>query len=489
MSTPLVRRTLGNAGALTAGAATEALLQFAFLLMASRQLGPEDYGFYEYLVGIVTFLVALVQWGLPVVSVRELAQAPERLDTVFGASFRISAALAVVCFAGGIIAATFSGTTPERSMAIWLLFGYLLFLPFQLAAVFDAFKLSRWDVPGRVIGRTVSVLTLFVIWRVRGQLTVADAALCASLNLAVNVAVAWWIAARVHVRPRLATAFDPAAAAEIRTETRRLAKRAAPIMWSNVMTTVYSFSQPVLVKWYSTDLQTGWFGLANRLLFPVLILRGVLSRLTLPILSEAAGDPATFEWRFGRIVVALALFFMPLVALAIPAIELLVVPVFGSAYSGSVLPLQILFGHLFVTGAGSIFGTALFALGYQKAYTWSLTIACALNLVAAYVLIPSSGALGASVAVAIAELTVVVITVPALLKIVRIAVWGRVTRIGAISLAGLATYFALTRLFAVNALVALGAEMLVLALLLWITGEISAERVRGIVDLVRRKST
>lgn len=485
VSTPLVRRTLGNAGALMAGSGIEAVLQFAFVLMVSRQLGPEDYGFFEYLVGIITFLIALVQWGLPVVAVRELAQAPERLDTVFGASFRISAALAVVCFAGGIIAAMFSGTTPERSMAIWLLFGYLLFLPFQLAAVFDAHKLSRWDVPGRVIGRTVSVLTLFAIWRVRGQLTVADAALCASLNLAVNVAVAWWIAARVHVKPKLSVAFD-AAASEIRTETRRLAKRAAPIMWSNVMTTVYSFSQPVLVKWYSTDLQTGWFGLANRLLFPVLLLRGVLSRLALPILSEAAHDLATFEWRFGRIVSALALFFMPLVALAIPLIELLVVPVFGNAYSGSVLPLQVLFGHLFITGAGSIFGTALFALGYQKPYTWSLTIACALNLIAAYILIPSKGALGASVAVAIAEVTVVAITVPALLKLVSITVWGRVTQIGAISLAGLATYFALTRLLAVNALAALGAEVLLLAILLWVTGEISAERIRGIVDLVRR---
>ena len=486
MPSPLFKRTLGNAGALTAGAVTEALLQFVFLLLASRQLGPEDYGFYEYLVGIVTFLVAVVQWGLPVVAVRELAQTPERLDVVFGAMFRISGILALVCFVGGVAASVFGSTTPDRSMAIWLLFLYLLFLPFHFAAIFDAFKLSRWDALGRVVGRTASVLVLIILWQIRGHLTLMDAALCASLNLAVNVAVAWWIAGRVQVKPHLGAAFD-LSVSEISKEAQRLAKRAAPIMWANLMTTVYSFSQPVLVKWYSTDLQTGWFGLANRLLFPMLMVRGLLSRLALPILSEAADDPAKFEWRLGRILITLALFFMPVTALAIPAIEILVVPVFGPAYAESVRPLQVLFGHLFFTGVGSIFGTALFSLGYQKTYTWSITIACALNLVAASLLIPRWGAMGASFSVAAAELTTVAITLPALLSVVRIKVWGRMARIMLISLAGFVIYYVLTRGMAVHAIAAFAAELLSLTVLLWVSGEISGEQLRGILDLVRRR--
>ena len=485
MSSPLVRKTLGNAGALVAGSGFEAVLQFAFLLMVSRQLGPEDYGFYEYLVGIVTLLVAVVQWGLHAVVVRELAQTPERLSVVFAGMFRIRAVLAAVAFVGGVIAAFVGSTSPDRAMATVLLFLYLVFLPFENAAVFDAHKLSRWDVPGRVIGRLLSVMLLFLLWRADGTLTVVDAALCASLNLAINVVVSWQIARRVGIPLQFSWLRDATGA--VAAETRRLVKRAAPIAWTNLMATVYTFAQPVLVKWYSTDLQTGWFGLANRLLFPMTLLKGLLYRLMLPILSEVSTEPERFEWRFGRILTALSLFFMPVVALAIPAIELLVVPVFGSEYSGSVRPLQILFGHLFITGAGSVFGTALFSLGFQKAYAWSITVAFVVNLVVAAILIPRMGALGAAWAVVAAELTAVAITIPAFRKVAKITVWGRVGRIALICLAALAVYFVLTRGLGVNAFAAFGLEVIALTALLWLGGELSRERLQGIVDLVRKK--
>jgi O-antigen/teichoic acid export membrane protein len=225
------------------------------------------------------------------------------------------------------------------------------------------------------------------------------------------------------------------------------------------------------------------------MMFPVIMLKGVLYRLLLPLLSEVSEDRAAFQWRFGRVLTTLALFFMPLSVLAIPVVEWLVVPLFGPEYAGSVLPLQILLGHLFVSGASSIFATAVFSMGYQKSYTWSLTIACAVNLVAAAVLIPRYGAVGGAISVALAELIAPLLNLPVFLKVAKVTVWGRVAKIGFISLAGLITYFGMTRLLVVNALAAYGAEVLVLAVLLWVTGEISAERLRGIVDLVRRNRT
>src|SRR5512147_974729 len=103
MTSPIARKTLGNAGALVMGSGIEAVLQFAFVLIASRQLGPADYGFYEYVISIVTFLLAIVNFGLPVVAVREIAREPQTLGIVYSAMFRIRAWLSALFFLGGVV--------------------------------------------------------------------------------------------------------------------------------------------------------------------------------------------------------------------------------------------------------------------------------------------------------------------------------------------------------------------------------------------------
>lgn len=478
MPSPSLHRTLGNAAVLTLGAAVETGLQFAFIVIAGRELGPAEFGFYGYLISILTVAVTIAHFGLPVVAVREFAQKPQDEESLFAATFRIRASFSILFFVTAVVAAAFVPQSNAHCAAAWAMFAYLLFIPFDLSPVFDARKLSRWDVPGKTAGRAAALIVLIVLWQSNDQLTVLDAALASSTLLLVNVVVGWIVARRLgfDLRPFATT-----------TETRGLALTALPIMWSNVMTVIYLQSQTIVVKWLSTELQTGFYALANRLLIPVLIFRGILYRLLLPILSDVGRDRTALTSMLERVLPALALIFMPLTALAIPAAEVFIVPVFGGEYSGAVLPFQISVSFLFFTGMSSALGVSLLASGDARTPTVGLTLGCAVSVGVSMMIIPTYGANGAAWSAFIGEIIANVYTLPKFLKLVRPKVLKRLIGISTSSLLGLLLYYGLTMAVGVVPELALTTAILVVLAGLWITGEISQARLRVMKDLVARR--
>jgi O-antigen/teichoic acid export membrane protein len=475
----LSQRTIGNAGVLLAGAAVETVLQVAFLVLAGRQLGPSEFGFYGYLLAWVTFAAAVAHWGLPVIAVREMAQRPADETSIFAAVFRIRALWSVLLFViAGVVASAVPLSADHRA-AIWLTFAYLLGVPFDLSLLFDAHQRSRWDVPGRIAGRIVSVGLLALLWRIRGALTVADVALCSTLFLLVNGAVGWMVARRLGHRLR---PFAPT------PDIHRLLRVSAPVVWSSLMTLAYSQSQTILVKWLSTALETGFSALACRLLMPLLVFRGIVHRVLLPLISEVGQDRAALTARLERVFPALALLFMPLTALAIAVVQVLLVPLFGTDYAGAVLPLQITVAHFFFSGAGALIGMSLLVGGDARTPAVGLTVGCAGSLLLSVLLIPAWGAVGAACATLFGELIAVFYPLPRFLKILRPKVLPRVLRTAAVSLLGLALFCLVLRVPPFSGIAALTVELIVILVGLRLTGEISPERLQAVRALFRRES-
>ena len=78
----------GSAAILTAGMGIETLLQLIFVLVISRGLGPEVFGYLGYLVALMSIASTIVHFGLPVVIVREIAQRPKDLPSIFAARLK-----------------------------------------------------------------------------------------------------------------------------------------------------------------------------------------------------------------------------------------------------------------------------------------------------------------------------------------------------------------------------------------------------------------
>ncbi|MBU1937010.1 oligosaccharide flippase family protein [bacterium] len=458
---------------------SEGVLHFIFLILAGRALGPEEFGFYGYILSILMFALVVTNWGLPTIVVRELAQRPEAETHIFASMFRVRATFAVVFFISMLTIIFLQPLESTHQLAVVLIFLYLLFVPFDIAPVFDAHKLSRWDVPGKLAGRIASVALLFTLWMVKGSLNVVDVAACSSLLMLVNVVIAWRIA------QRLGFALRPFAAA---ADTRKLFRVSAYVMWGNLMLTTYLYSQTILVKWFSTLLETGYYSMSSRLLMPFFITKAILYRLLLPIISEAANDHKVFTERLQRILPALTLIFAPLVALGIPAIKIFLVPLFGQDYAGAILPFQIGLSHFVLTGAGSLYGTALLAAGDQRTPAWGLTIGCAAGVGVSFLLIPHYGATGGAWAAFTAAIISAAFPAPFFFRRWRLVVGWRILRIILSSLAGTAAFYALTYRETISEIGALAVSVVVIVAGLWLSGEISKTKLDSLLSTFKKST-
>jgi PST family polysaccharide transporter len=477
VTTSLSRKTLGNASVLAIGTALEAVLQFLFLLIAGRELGPEEFGFYGYLLALVTLAATIAQFGLPVISVREIVRRPGDEQSLFAATFRIRSLLSILFFVGAILASLFAPLTPAHRVAVWLIFLYLLCVPFDLSFLFDAHTLSRWDVPGKLLGRITSVGLLVVLWRLNDQLTVSDVALCSSLLMVVNISVGWSVARRIRLP------LTPFAAT---TDTKPLAKMCMPIVWSNVMALTYVQNQTILVKAFSTALETGFYALTSRLLTPILILKGILYRVLVPIFSESALDRTILTVRLEKIFPILGLIFIPISTLAIPAVEVLLVPLFGGNYAGAILPFQISIAAFFVTGLGSAFGSVVLASGDARTPTIGLTIGTGIAIGLSVLIIPRYGAAGAAAAAGLGELISIGYTIPKFLRLTRPSIIARLSKISAASLAGLTAYFLLRPVAALPPFLSFGIAIVLTGIGLWWAGEVSRDHLSALWQLIRK---
>jgi len=219
-----------------------------------------------------------------------------------------------------------------------------------------------------------------------------------------------------------------------------------------------------------------------------LIFRGIVNRVLLPLLSEVGADRAALTVRLEKVIPALALLFMPLTTLAVPVVQVFLVPLFGVDYTGAVLPLQIVLAHLFFSGAGSLIGTSLLVNGDARTPAVGLTVGCVCSLLLSVVLIPSQGAVGAACGTLFGEIVAVSYPLPRFLRILRPRVLPRVLRIAFVSLAGLAIFYALMRAIALPGLAILAIQIFVTVTGFWMIGEISPDRLRTVRDLFRRGS-
>lgn len=476
MTSTLRKQTLSNAVFLTAGQFAEAVLQFVFIVLASREMGPAEFGYYGYIIAIFTFILVFAQWGQPVIMVREMAQHPEEESRLFASMFRIRGGLSLTFFAIGIIAG-FMEPDPLRRSAVWFVVAYLLFLPFDLYPVFDVHKLSRWDVPGKLGGRFASVVTLFLLWKIRGHLTITDVAMCASLLMFVNAVIGWIIARRLgfSLHP-----FGPAA------KTGWLFRTSRDIVWQALMPSVFQFSQPAFVKWFSTETETGYYSLAARLFLPALLIKGVVARLMLPLMSDVGRDPNATRYRLEQVLPPLFLLFTVVAAAGIQLVDVIIVPVFGIQYQAAILPTQIAFSHLFITGAGFIFTTVLVASGNPRSATVALTIGCVASVVSSILLIPRLGAIGAAWSAWLGEVFVVIYTFASLFRRCPFRIGFRIPRIIAVSVLSTVLYFVLTRVFSFDSIVSLLFAWAALTMGLVLAGELNRSRVQAAYDLIRK---
>jgi O-antigen/teichoic acid export membrane protein len=192
-------------------------------------------------------------------------------------------------------------------------------------------------------------------------------------------------------------------------EWRGMLREILPLSAAVVLSVLYFRIAQVMTSVISSETQTGYFGVAFRILEAVTIVPPLLVSTALPILARSArDDPDRFDYAGRRLVETMLLAGVGVALAVFLGAEFAVDLVAGSDFDASVDVLRVLAFALMGTFVIAARGYSLLSLGRLRAMLGSNAIALAVVLGAGIPLIEAHGALGAGIALMAAELTLAV---------------------------------------------------------------------------------
>jgi len=384
-----VARRVALAGIGEVGAKIVAFLPAAYL---ARVAGPEGFGVLAYATAVIAQFILVVDFGLSVYGVRELARgAPPARFTgeVLSVRLLLAIAAAVLLFA----ALPFIGKNPlETSVIAWS--GWLI-LSFAAGLTWVFQGIEMMGVVALAGTLTQIAYAGGVIAAVRGP---EDIARVPVAQAAAEIGVALYLLlllARRGDLPRLGLAASRA---------REILRASFPLGVGRVLR-VFLYSVDTLILGALVAHETlGLFSAASRVVFALLTINVFLGTALLPRISRAKGEDAAIV---SRLVTRLGYATTTVTLPAALGISLLARPIltllFGDEFAGAAATLAIFAWAILVIPLGENFRRILWAFDKQAHDARSLAIAVVVKSALCFALIPRFGVAGVAAAVIVSE--------------------------------------------------------------------------------------
>jgi O-antigen/teichoic acid export membrane protein len=189
-------------------------------------------------------------------------------------------------------------------------------------------------------------------------------------------------------------------------EWRKVLRQILPYSAAVVLSVLYFRVVQIMISLLSSGTQTGYFGVAFRILETITTVPPLVVSSALPILARSAGsDPDRFDYAGRRLVETMMLAGVGVALIVFLGARFGVDLVAGPHFNPSVHVLQILAFALLGTCVIAARGYALLSLGALRAMMISNAIALCIVFAAGIPLISAHGATGGAIALTAAELT------------------------------------------------------------------------------------
>jgi O-antigen/teichoic acid export membrane protein len=389
--------------AVTLGSLHMASMALAFLVGAllARILGPSNYGIYALAMVIVTFAGMVVEFGLPILSMREFARALE--SGQFGAAkglirwtnvviLTLWAVLAAAC----ALLMRFGEFDGHRALLLTLAWGLALIPLTALAKIRGLALLAMGRVFGGqfavlIVRPAVFALMLGILWLSLRSFSPAAAMAAQVIGAAVALTVV--AAFYRHFRPPELREALPI------TRARAWTMSALPMGATEGFRLVQGQAALLLLGLMATNSAVGLFRVADASSVLVLVPATIINVVAGPQFARlsAARDRAAFQKTLSFVSLAI---FLAVGALALPLLcagGWLVTFAFGPEFADSVPALLTLAcGWILVTILGPCV-TLANMIGEERAVTVAMAVAIAVQVTLASFLIPRIGIVGAAV--------------------------------------------------------------------------------------------
>ncbi len=374
--------------------ALEAILHLVITMFTTRYLGPANYGVINYAASVMAFAVPFMHLGVRSILINEFVNAPTRKGQTLGTALFLNFASSFLCVLGVVCFAYVANHDETETIIVCLLY--------SVSLIFQAVEILQYWFQERLLSKYVSVsmLLAYIFMSVYQVLILLDGKgiyWFATSETLKHLAIALLLIFqyRRHGGERLSLSFPLA---------RKLLSRGKHYILANLMLTVFSQTDKIMLKQMCGDTETGYYAAA-------VTCASVANFVFLAIVDSAR--PLIFKSQleskeaFEKNMILLYsvvgwLSFLQCLGFTVFA-PLLIHILYGSAYTPAVSLLRVTVWYTAIAHVGLARDIWILAQERQD-YMWKMNIFGAVaNVALNFVLIPSLGGMGAAIASLISQ--------------------------------------------------------------------------------------
>lgn len=387
-------RVIKNAGWIIGCKIVQSLLNLIIGMISARYLGPSNYGLITYAASIVAFVVPIMQLGLSKTLVLDLIERPDKEGTVLGTAVFMNAVSAVACIA--LVSGYLFVVDSDEPTTI--LVGVL----YSFSLLFQAAELFQYWFQAKLLSKYTSIASLFayiavavykIMLLVSGK-SVFWFAISNSIDYALISVTLLVIYLKIG-KQRLSVSLSLG---------REMLKRSKHYIVSAMMVAIFQQTDRIMLKLILNQTETGYYSAAITCVGVTgFVFLAIIDSFRPEILEAKRHNTEHYEEEICTlysIITYLAL--MQCIVMTVLAKPIVLV-LYGSAYSASVVPLRIAVWYSTFSYYGPVRNIWILAEGKQK-YLWIINLSgVVMNVTLNAILIPVSGATGAAIATVITQ--------------------------------------------------------------------------------------
>lgn len=377
------------------------VINFAVALVVLRVLGPENNGRYAFAVTVWFFLSAITEFGLGILSTREVARDRSRANIFLTNSIVLRMALTLLSFVllvGVIAFYTYTGDMTAATVGALVLLWVSLF-PNNIAGAFSGmfFAFEKFEYPTAVEIATALVavaLQIAVLMAGYGIVGLAGASLVTNL---FTLAVMFYLVRRLLFKPHFH--FD-------RKLARWMFFESYPLMMNNLLANLFFKIDVFLLLPLTNATTLGYYNAAYKFVNALNFIPSKFTLAMFPMLSRLSTGSTDDMQRALLLSVKLLLWIaLPITVTTMFIAEPLILLFAGIAYiPDSAIALQWLIWFLPFSFINSVVHYVLIALNEQRFLTRAFLIGLVFNILANLIAIPALSYRGAALVTVLSEL-------------------------------------------------------------------------------------
>lgn len=389
------RRIYKNTLYLGAAETVSKVLQFVVMMYAARLLSKSHFGKFSFALSLSFIAFVLADLGIDTLLVREISRDRKLAGRYFINAFFMKVVLSFITLfiiVAALNVLNYPQDTKSIAYIVWM-FAILSTFTELFYSIFRAFEMMQYDAFIKVFRMVLlAAASLYVLFRGYGVFAFSYAFVFVE---AVVVLAAFFIAVKKFIRLKIEFDFGFSMA---------IFKKALPFGLALVFGSIYFYIGSVMLSKIRGDVEVAVYSAAYNIALAILFIPTVYTNAIYPVLSRyfsesKEGLRVLYEKSFKYLYIIGLPISIGLYLLAGRIIFFL----YGQAYSGAVIALQVISWYLFIKFLNFLLGTVLSSIDRQNKRMLGQGITAVFNIVLNLLLIPKIGYIGAALATLMTE--------------------------------------------------------------------------------------